>query len=640
MVAPIRLVVELSGGEQAIPLKRFRITKIRRSRVDMAVEGEIEGIKAHANMWVEFDGLLWVNLRMADKNKQREVESLRIIVPIKREVAKLYQTFSRQLAGWIGDKPIEFSWRANPKETIVNFYHWFGDEEGGIGFVYSSLQNWVPLSEDNFCTLIPKEDSCLYTLNLVEKPSKLDGRLFKFGIQATPIKPLPPDYFAFKAGTLFYDAWKAINRLEADVDMALIWPQPNGEAMVGLNNPYNVRKEVIERAKTYCTAKGIAFLGVAHCPQKIAPIIGEEFDKYADAWKALPESISDWEGIPHYQNCGHSYTLRKWLFYGWLIKNVKEFGLDGIYCDGWMAGTMGCANPRHGCGWRDREGNLHLTVPVLEGREFNKVVALFLEDNVKAQLPKTAPERKGFPRYHFWIHSWEFVPPVMGFATEWLTGEFSAWPLEGPSMLTSEGTYGKCLGLGLFRARCLSTNWGVPNLFDPIMWEATENHPTDRQTIMALAWFLPHGVPIGMMEYMNQNTLVKITEVLRRFQIRNSRFVPCWRLNPFWRIEEPKTKEVMVASWENKNNHNVLTVVSNLYPNKTVNVKLRWLGDRNAEITNALTNQLLELNDSICQIQLEPETFVLLLSGIRNSPKNFPKKRLKDDFIGGEKDVS
>lgn len=617
LAGPVRLVVFISGREHTVPLKKFKITRIRRSRVDISAEGEIAGIKANANMWVEFDGLLWVNLRMADRYKHRNIEGFKVLVPLRKDIAVLYQTFARHLAGWVGEEPIKFSWLANPNETIVNFYHWFGDEEGGLGFVYNSLQNWAPLTEENFCTFIPGKDSHLYLINLVEKNVSIDGRAFTFGIQATPIKPLPSDFFALKAGTLFYDPWKVINRLGKDIDMSLVWPQPNGEAMVGLNNPYNVKKEVLKEARDYCHKRGIAFLGVAHCPQKIAPIIGEDYDRYADDWKALPESILDWEGIPHYQNCARSYTLRKWLFYGWLIKNVKGLGLDGIYCDGWLGGTMGCANPRHSCGWKDEKGILHLTVPVLEGREFNKVVALFLEDNVKAPIPETAPERKGFPRYHFWIHSWEFVPPVMGFATEWLTGEFSGWPQQGPSMLTPEGTYGKCLGLGLFRARCLSTNWGVPNLFDPIMWEAEENHPTDRQTTMAFAWFLPHGVPIGLFEYMNQNTAVKIFEVLKNFQVRKSHFTPGWRDNPFWTIEEPKSKEVMIATWENKEKGKVLSVVSNLFPDKSVNIKLRWLRDTRVIVKNVFTGETIPFENHMCQLRLEPETFCLLLSETR-----------------------
>jgi len=57
-------------------------------------------------------------------------------------------------------------------------------------------------------------------------------------------------------------------------------------------------------------------------------------------------------------------------------------------------------------------------------------MCLFLEDNVKAPhfLADGAPPRPGFPQYHYWIHTWEFVPSVMGYATEWLTGEFTGWP--------------------------------------------------------------------------------------------------------------------------------------------------------------------------------------------------------------------
>lgn len=611
---PIQIVVKLSGKEHSIALRRFKIAKARKSRADIIAEGEIKGIKAYANMWIEFDGFLWVNLRFQDEERERKVEGLKVVVPLKKEYIKLYQTFSRPLAGFVEQKPIPLPWLANPKENIVNFYHWFGDEEGGIGFTYCSLQHWEPISEDNFCTFIPGREFHIYQINLVEKPVNLNGRIFKFGIQATPIKPLPPDYFALKAGTLVYEPWRALNRISEDIDMCLVWPKPNGEAMEGLNNPYNVRRDILEQAREYCHRKDIAFLGVAHCPQKISSHIGKEFEEFAEDWKTLPESILEWEGVPHYQNCVRSYTLRKWLFYGWLVKNVKELGLDGIYCDGWMGGTMACSNPRHGCGWTDEKGNRHLTVPVLEGREFNKVVALFLEDNVKSPLPKTAPSRKGFPQYHFWIHSWEFVPPLMGFATEWLTGEFAGWPLQGPSMLTPEGTYGKCLGLGLFRARCLSTNWGVPNLFDALMWEASENHPVYRQTIMAYAWFLPHGVPIGMLEYMNQNKVVELSQLFERLQIRRSKFTPGWRPNPYWKIENPKAKEIMVAVWELEDGKSLLAVVSNLKVDEKVDISLKWMGNKNAKITNALSGEEIEATNGLYNFQIEPENFLLLLA--------------------------
>lgn len=609
LAAPIQVTVKLSGKEYPVPLHRFRILQRKQSRIDFLTEGEVRGLHFRAEMFVEFDGLLWVTLKV--KGKRRKVDEMRIVVSLVAKHLRLYQTFARALAGWIPDKPLRLPWLADAKEGIVNFYHWFGDEDGGLGFTYTSLQHWVLKSEDNFCTFLPDLKRPKYVINLVERPSFLDGRVFQFGIQATPIKPLPPDYSMMKGSTVRFEPWQAMNQIADDVDMALVWPVPAGTAMRSLNDPYHVDRKVLEEVKEFCHRKGIAFLGVAHCPHRISPL-NDEFARYADEWKRLPENVLEWEKVPHYMACGKSYTYRKWLFYGWAIENILKLGLDGLYSDGWMTGQMGCNNPRHGCGWEDEQGKRHLTVPVLEGREFNRVMCLFLEDHVRAPVPKTAPERAGFPRYHFWMHSWEFVPSVMGFATEWLTGEFAAWPLQGPSMRTPEGTYGKCLGLGLFRARCLSTNWGVPNLFDPIMPEAGENPPTDRQTRMAYAWFLPHGVPIGLMEYMNVKTVVKVSEVFRRFDARKALFSPAWRPNPYWVIESPVDPEVMVAVWQHPSQRQVLAVISNLKVTENVQVRLRWTGSPQPHIRNALTGETLSLKDDRLDISLPSESFELL----------------------------
>lgn len=611
LAAPISLVLFVQGKEYPVPLQNFQILHQSQSRVDLLAEGLLQGWRFRAQMWVEFDGFLWITLQVLKTSKSHNPEGLKVIVPLNAKHAKLYQTFARHLAGWIPPTPLHLPWLADPKEGIVNFYHWFGDEDVGIGFTYTSLQYWAPDSEENFCTLTPKGDRYEYTINLVEQPVPLDKRFFQFGIQATPIKPLPPDYFMMKGSTVRFEAWTAMQRLKGDIDMALVWPMPAGTTMQSLNDPYNVDRKALEEIRDFCHRRGIAFVGVAHCPHRISPI-NREFKEYAAEWKRQPENILEWEKVPHYMACGKSYSYRKWLFYGWAVENVLRLGLDGLYSDGWMAGQMGCNNPLHGCGWKDGKGKRHLTVPVLEGREFNRTMCLFLEDHVRSPVPQTAPERPKFPRYHFWIHSWEFVPSVMGFATEWLTGEFAAYPLKGPSMFRPEGTYGKCLGLGLFRARCLSTNWGIPNLFDPLMPEGAQNSPTDRQTRMAFAWFLPHGVPIGLLEYMNANTVVQVAEVFQRFGARKAQFFPAWHHNPYLKIEAPNDPEVMVAVWQHPNSRQILAVVSNLKVEETVKIKLRWTGSQQPQIRDALTGEPQKLGDGKITVGLQPESFKLL----------------------------
>jgi len=613
LTRPLQGVVTLEGRSDAVPLGTFQVTERQKSRLSLITTGQVRGLTVTAKMVWEYDGFLWITLQVRDAIRDRKIQNFRVVASLDPAQTTLYQAFSRPLAGWIGQEPIRMPWRTSPTEPTVNFYHWFGNEDRGLGFTYTSLEHWAPQSEDNFCTLEPGPEARIYRINLVEKPVPLDGRTFQFGLQATPIKPLPPDYHSMMATTVQYEPWKAWLQMPENVDLALVWPEPNGVTMRGLQDPYHINVPAMEEIARYVHEKEVAFVGVASCPQKISPL-NDEFEDYREEWQCFPESVLMWEGVPHYQNCGRSYTLRKWLFYGWAVENVQRFGLEGIYYDGWQAGTMACFNPHHGCGWVDAQGNRHLTVPVLEGREFNQRMILFLEDQVRSPYgrPRAAPPRKGFPQYHYWIHSWEFVPSVMGFATEWLTGEFAGWPLQGPSMLTPEGTYGRCLGLGLFRSRCLSTNWGVPNLFDALMWEHTENHPTDRQTLMAYAWLLPHGVPLGQLGYLNQRTVLEISGILGRFGSRQAHFTPGWRPNPYWRIEAPRSREVLVATWDHAPRKKVLAVVSNLQVDREQRVTLRWTGFADPQIRNARTGEHLELQGSRLQAKLAPESFILL----------------------------
>lgn len=620
LAGPLQVAGRRAGRDFTVPLGGLEFTEQRRARVTLTARGEAAGLAFTALMWVEYDGLLWITLSAEDRSGSGEpVEALRILAPMPAAQTTLYQTFARRLAGWVGTEPIPFAWIADAAGTTVNFYHWFGNERGGLGFVYTTLEHWQPLSPDRFCELRPGPVVSTYAANLIEAPTRIDGRSFVVGIQPTPVKPLPPDYHAMLAASVQFAPWKAWEQVPEAIDMTLVWPTPNGFAMQGLQDPYHVDGKIMADLVRRTQEEGLAFVGVASCPQKLSAL-DEWFAEYRLEWMAQPESQLAWDGIPHLQNCGRPRSLRQWLFHGWAVENVQRFGLDGIYFDGWQAGTMGCANPHHGCGWLDAQGRRQLTVPVLEGREFNHAMVLFLEDHVASpRVPARAGvARPGFPRYHYWIHSWEFVPPVMGFATEWLTGEFAGYPLSGPSMLTPEGTYGKCLGLGLFRSRALSTNWGIPNLFDTLMWENTENHPTDRQTLMAYAWFLPHGVPAGLIEYANQKTLVEVTRVLLAFGTRASRFTPCWEPNPYLTVQPDRPLEVLLATWDRPDAARMLAVVSNLNVSEPRQVVLQWQGPGlPTAVRDARTGAPVAMVDARLRVELGPESFALLWFDLR-----------------------
>lgn len=628
---PMEVVVTINKRDYVVPLHEFEFVSKNDGKGFLVAYGEIADLKVKADMWIEFDGFLWIELSFEDLLGDRQVDGMYITAPIQRQAASLYQTFSRRGYGWIGSGKIAISWYSDASghidpsvleagnEMILDFYHWLGNEDLGLGFTYTTLEHWYPESLGEFASIVPGSDVVTYRMNVIERPVSIDGRQYRFGIQATPIKPLPPDYHSMVVTSMSYDWWRPWQRMPENIDFLLTWPaQTQDGIMPGLNAPYKLDADRMLSALEYGHGKGVGVTHVAVCPQKITPY-SDDFDIYKLEWMALPESVFLWDesgaygtGVEVYQNCAGSRSLLEWLFTGY-TRNVERFGLDGIYFDGWLGGQMACYNPHHGCGWVDEQGNRRPTVPVLEGREFNKRLAMWLEDNVKSPhvVPESAPEREGFPRYRLMIHSFEFVPSVMGFATDWLTGEFYAYPVSGPSMLTPEGTYGK-QGMALFRARALSTNWGVPNFFYPVMWEHGVFPSSDKQTSMAFAWFLPHGVPVGGLDYMNRFVVNDIYEVLTEFETRKANFVPGWRENPFLTIESPVMREVMVATWDHYSENRVLAVVSNLTVTDEHEITLLWKGFLDPKIRDARTGEQLNLEKGRLTVKLGPESFILL----------------------------
>lgn len=613
---PMRLVATIGGVDYTVPLSSLTVTERKNTRVTMTAQGSVQNLSVAANMFMEYDGFLWVRFTVTDTVAGRQIGGLKVVAELDKQYMKLFQTFggqveSNDLYGLIGSSPLQIAW--NPTGSIVDFYQWFGNPDLGIGFTYTTLKNWKPASINNYATLIPGATAQTYRINLIESSTAMNGQAFEFGIQATPIKPLPPDYHSWMTSRISYHPYKAWNRIPENIDVVTSFQQ---ELMPGLNAPYKV-SDGWSAYVDWAHGKGVGVTTIPACPQRISEQ-SDEFATYANAWKALPENILKWPdsaGVDQYLNCGGSETLRKWNFYGWAVENVTRFGTEGIYFDGWMAGQMGCNNPAHGHGWVDSGGVRRLEVPVLEGREFNRVMALYLQDNVDSQYyaPPTAPERPGFPKYHYWIHSWSFVPSVMGHATMWLSGEEAGYKNGGTY---SGKTLGQVYGLGGVYSKCLSTNWGVVNAFMPCIWEAddpADPGTTDHQTLSMFAWLLPHGIPLGMMDYMNADRVVEIAQIMMDFETRKAEFTPAWRPNPYIEVQSPVSDEVVAATWAHPTKRKVLAVVSNLRVSQSGNVTLAWKGLPNPKVKDARTGQVIPVQNNTITVSLNPESFVLLL---------------------------
>ncbi|MEJ5297820.1 MAG: glycoside hydrolase domain-containing protein, partial [Armatimonadota bacterium] len=192
LASPTTLAAGIGAETHTFRLKNFRILSHTPARAVAEAVGDICDVEAIARITADFDGFLWFEIRISNPKRNVTFSWLRAQVPLRASQMRLYQTFrpGADGAGAIGSSPIQLGWLVN--EWVANFYHWFGNEDRGIGFTFSTLEKWKPATLSNFCTFVPGSPASVYQINLIESTTPADGLRFEFGIQATPIKPLPP----------------------------------------------------------------------------------------------------------------------------------------------------------------------------------------------------------------------------------------------------------------------------------------------------------------------------------------------------------------------------------------------------------------------------------------------------------------
>ena len=608
LAGPITVYATIGGVSYALPLNNFTFTHQANERVEITAQSVASSVAVNATITIDFDGFMWCILQFSEPSGLVQITALRVDVPMQRVQAKYRQDNTSTGFGLIPDNAnVNLGWLTGTNGEYRNFYHWFGNEERGLGFAYSTLQYWKPTIVTNFCTFLSRPTTATYRMNLLQSPALANGLVYKFGIQATPIKPLPADYHSMLGDFAVYGS--SVSQLGDYVDMIPIAPQAENSGIgcnifPGLNDPENWTSCLVNPVSV-AHSKGQA-VGVAMCPQKLSSTI-PNLGTYLSEWRCVPEQSLLWDEIENYDNCPAADSMVDYFVYYWK-QQIQQYNIDVLYFDGWL-GAWPCKNVLHdGCGYVDEYGQRQETVPLLEARTAMMRVATMLEDTVSSNyIPvPSAPSRSEFPSYHFMIHSWTTVPPIMGFGTSWLTGEYLWNDVVG----NPDASYAQLLGFDKLRARSISNNWGVPNFWDAVLADTSDGHLTK----MLFAWMLPHGNPIFYLSMMNASLTLDVYNVMKSFETRKAIFTPAWRTNNSIEVVTPVSQDILVATWEA--NGQVLSVISNVNGVNSANITLKWVKSYIPKLVDALTGQAIpfDANTKTFQLSIGKEDFKLIKS--------------------------
>jgi len=376
---------------------------------------------------VEYDGYMSWTLSVAPRGRtvgegyglvnvqQRKYEltGLRIEIPLRAERFSYFNLFPG--ARYLVDGKEEKSGELNmigmiPDRLDLPFCAqlYLSGDETGLAFICESQEHWqtgrypfqVVRNGEEILLRIHLLDSQPQHWQQVDGDARRDmpAVTFSFNMIATPVKPLPANPYG--EHSLHIDC---AHKIPEDYEDFLFHSFVDTGEHTGLPAP-GVGTDTGEITFDRIQRLGVKVLylhekwnTIQNCPYitrksaqrirkivdeahkrgiKVMPYFGFEVSTLAPYWGQFGEkfgikAIGDreprwwpWYRQPAqraYRSCYADQEYRQILVEG-IRHLVETFRFDGIYLDS-TPYPQPCENERHGCGWRDDEGNLHQTYP-------------------------------------------------------------------------------------------------------------------------------------------------------------------------------------------------------------------------------------------------------------------------------------
>ncbi|MBS7299102.1 MAG: hypothetical protein KIG65_08515 [Eubacteriales bacterium] len=396
LYAPVELALKFGSKEREIYGYQYRVMEKSEEKVTVQIAAICENIVVNSAVTFEYDGYVGIALNIAPfgiwsviKNRPPENGEFDMLERVSLRV-KLNKEASTLLHYWPnGEDSIKSEPYVVPsseyKELELPFKPcvWSGNEEYGLNICMES-DEMMQLSDVNKCIKTSMNETyneIEYTLidstpiEWATRPenyvSTHEPLCFDFIIQATPVKEfsrqLENDWRSF------HTSWKADNDYEAIAKLGTKWVIFHENWALIQNYGPAVDAEKLKAAVKKCHELGM----------KTMVYFGYEYATAHPEWNKN-----------HKQYC--NINQRGTMTGGWTRSNIhqrdfivcynsdyseemlsrvdmvmREYGVDGIYTDQTYV-PWGCANLKHGCGYTDRNGKLHVTYPINALREHVK----------------------------------------------------------------------------------------------------------------------------------------------------------------------------------------------------------------------------------------------------------------------------
>ena len=349
-----------------------------------------------------------------------EVQDFSLDFPLKPEYATLYHYYidsAVKVHNFKGEvkTPVEFN-ASTLKESLKFPFlpiMWLGNEDVGLN-MFTETDKDRRYEKDDAFEILKNENEHVLRINFLNaRPEHWrdnEKRIremyspitFSFGIIGTPVKPYPKKQYTRKIlhidcyKKVAGDYWNFLSNpvVEGDTEIGFDRIKRLGVTTLVLHEKWNVlqnfwempweterqTRKIIEE----CHKRGIEVIPYfGYEMSSMNPLWGKMIDKVVDIGTADGRKKGGWYRVPHQRAYVVCYDSEYGdMMYEGITKLVEKMGFDGVYLDGTNS-PRPCYNEKHGCGYRDEQGNLHPTFSVKGSRKLLQRLYTYMEERGK-----------------------------------------------------------------------------------------------------------------------------------------------------------------------------------------------------------------------------------------------------------------
>lgn len=541
----------------------------------------ISGLTIACLFHIEYDGLIQVEVKLNNPNKQN-INIDNIDIPVTSAVSDYEHRAVSQKA--FASKASPYWWHSgglSSQNGIVDNsdfipYVWIGNNNVGLFWFCETPVNWPNWTGTNAIQIVRSNSAATLRLNLmVAKGAGPSTWSFKFGLQATPVKP----YLANWRNIRFFPM--------PNPTVSILWPHDDSTATKFFGFPEPKYPNAFRNLVKKYHANNIKLI-----PYSCLTLQSTAQPTWSRYWDLGIRNVHS-EDVKTFNAPFVRTNPLSQSYSNFIIQKNKDFldnyNVDGFYLDG--TGLINI-NVRHSIkNDKDSTKSDLPYYPILSLRKTNMRLYSVVKNNN--------------PNNIIVAHtSTSIVPPILAYVDAYVDGEQFRDPRRHV-----EDSYTDILSLDEFRTEFLGKQFGVVPVFLPEFSGVNSRAPGPTDNLISL--LLVHDVlcwPVSG----NLDEWKKVYAILDKYKYTNAEFIPYYSKTP------PNTSPIkgIYVSMYKLDTGKLLIIAANLSKNKVsgnVTINSAYNTKGNFSIKKLPNGNAVATNSNSFFVSLDPSQYDLFI---------------------------